>query len=124
VIGSEIATNLDVEYTGKHGVVADVGMTVEGEVRGVERDVSFYQTRNPAIGGTNERPETTPKQPMVNEETVGVLLGRLADRGLTEIDGCGEAADLAGVAHLQPIQRLRRIRDFLGDAEIVIEKAD
>jgi len=73
---------------------------------------------------TNERPETTPEQPVVNEETVGVLLGRLANRGLTEIDGCGEAADLAGVAHLQPIQRLRRIRDFLGDAEIVIEKAN
>jgi len=73
-------------------------MTIEGKVCGVERDVSFYQTRDAAIGGTNERPETTPEQPVVNEETVGVLLGRLADRGLTEIDGCGEAGDLAGVA--------------------------
>jgi hypothetical protein len=61
---------------------------------------------------------------VVNEETVGVLLGRLANRGLTEIDGCGEAGDLAGVAHLQTIQRLGRVRDFLGDAEIVIEKTD
>jgi hypothetical protein len=61
---------------------------------------------------------------VVNEETVSVLLGRLADRRLAEIDGCGESGDLSGVAELQAIQRLRGVRDLVGDTEIVIEKTN
>ena len=39
-----------------------------------------------------------------------------------KIYGCGESRDVAGVADLQAIQRLRGIRDLVGDTEIVIEK--
>jgi len=59
---------------------------------------------------------------VVNEQTVSVLLGRQADRRFAKIDGCGESHDVAGVADLQAIQRLRGVRDLVGDAEIVIEK--
>jgi len=58
----------------------------------------------------------------MNEETVGVLLGRLADRGLAQIYGCSEPADVTGVADLQAIHRLGRVGDLIGDPEIVIEK--
>jgi hypothetical protein len=60
---------------------------------------------------------------VVNKKTVGVLLRRLADRGFAEVDGCGEPADVTGVADLQAVQRLGRVRDFIGDPEIVIEKS-
>jgi len=92
-------------------------------VRGVECDVSFDESRDPTIGGTDQRSQTTPEHAVVNQETVSVLLGRLADRRFAEIDGCGESRDVAGVADLQAIQRLRGVRDLVGDAEIVIEKA-
>jgi hypothetical protein len=97
-------------------------MTVERKVCGVERDVSFYETREPAIGGTHERSEAPPKNSVMDEETVGMLLGGLSDRGLAEVHGCGEPADITRVADLQPIQRLGCVRDLIGDTEIVIEK--
>jgi hypothetical protein len=58
----------------------------------------------------------------MNEETVGVVLGRQTDRGLAEIHGGGEPVDVTGIADLQAIHRLGRVSDFFGDTEIVIEK--
>src|SRR5712664_1694777 len=100
VIGSEIAANLYAEQSREHAVVANVGMAVERKVSGVERDVSFDETRKPAIGGTDEWPQATPKHAVMDQETVGVLLGRLSDRGLAEVYGRGEPADVPSVADL------------------------
>jgi hypothetical protein len=98
-------------------------MAVERKVRGIERNVSFYETREPAKRGTHERSQTaTPKHAVMNEETVGVLLGRQTDRGLAEVHGCGEPVDVTGIADLQTIHRLGRVSDFLGDTEVVIEE--
>src|SRR5207249_750885 len=68
--------------------------------------------------------DLTPKHSVMNKETVGVLLSRLSDRGLAEIDRCCQPGDVTGVADLQAIHRLGRVSDFLGDTEIVIEKTD
>jgi hypothetical protein len=58
----------------------------------------------------------------MNEETVGTLLGCLSNCGFAEVHGCGESADVTGVADLQAIQRFRRVSDVICDPEIVIEK--
>jgi hypothetical protein len=101
-------------------------MTVERKVRGVERDVSFDETREPTISGAHERSQAppTPKHSVMDQETVGVLLRRLADRGLAEVYGRGEPADVPRVADLQAVQRLGGVSDLLGDAEVFIEKTD
>jgi hypothetical protein len=57
---------------------------------------------------------------VVNEETIGVLLGGLSNCGFAEVHGRGEPADVTGVADLQAIHRLRRVRYFIRDPEIVI----
>src|SRR2546422_114911 len=41
VVRAEIAANLYLEHSGKHGVVSDIRMTVERKVCGVEGDVSL-----------------------------------------------------------------------------------
>jgi hypothetical protein len=46
------------------------------------------------------------------------------DRRVAEIDRCGNARDVAGIAHLEAVQCLGRVRHLLGDPEIVIEKID
>jgi len=74
--------------------------------------------------GPAYRRQTTPEHAVMNEETVSVLLGRLADRRLAEVYGCGESRDVSGVADLQAIQRLRGVRDLVRDTEIVIEKTN
>ena len=58
----------------------------------------------------------------MNEETVGVLLGGLSDRGLAQVHSSGEAGDVTCVADLQAIERLRCVSDLSGDTEVVIEK--
>jgi len=60
----------------------------------------------------------------MDKQTVGVLLRRLADRGLAEVNGRGEPADVPSVADLQAVQRLGGVSDLLGDAEVFIEKTD
>src|SRR5712664_3539609 len=54
VVRAEIAAILYLEHSGEHDVVSDIRMTVERKVYGVEGDVSFYETRNPAICWTHE----------------------------------------------------------------------
>src|SRR6266545_8863 len=61
VIRSELTANRDSQQSREHAVVADFRMAIERQVSGVERDVSFDQSSKPTIGGTNKRPETTPK---------------------------------------------------------------
>src|SRR5207249_7542940 len=68
--------------------------------------------------------DLTPKHSVMNKETVGVLLSRLSDRGLAEIDRCCQPGDVTGVADLQAIHRLGRVSDFLGDTEIVIRSEE
>ena len=91
-------------------------------MRGVERDVSFYQSSEPAIAGTHHRALPSPKHSVMNEETVGMLLGGQSDRGLAQVHSGGEAGDVTCVADLQTIQRLGCVGDLSGDMEIVIEK--
>src|SRR5882724_1976331 len=124
MVGSEIAANFYVQHSGEHGIVTDIGVAVERKVRGVECDVSFDKSRDPTIRGTDQRSQTTPEHAVVNEDTVSVLLGRLADRRFAEIYGRGESGDVTRVADLQAIQRLRGVRDLVGDTEIVIEKTN
>ena len=122
MIRSEIAANLDVEHSGQHGIVTDVRMAVEREMRGVERDVSFYQSSEPAITGTHHRPLPPPKHSVMNEETVGVLLGGKSDRGLAQVHSGGEAGDVTCVDDLQAIQRLTRRHGLnLAGARYVIQ---
>src|SRR5258706_4041441 len=101
MVGSEIAANFYVEHSGEHGIVTDIGVAVERKVRGVECDVSFDESRDPTIGGTDQRSQTTPEHAVVNEQTVSVLLGRQADRRLAKIDRCGESPVVARAAELQ-----------------------
>jgi len=68
-------------------VVADVGMTIQWEVSGVERDVRVNETGNTTIGGTHQWSETTPEDPVVDQKAVGVLLRCQANSGLAQIDG-------------------------------------
>ena len=99
-------------------------MTIERKVRSVERNVSFDESSNSTIGGTDQRPETTPKHSVMDKETVGVLLHGLSNGRLAQVHGSGQAADVAGVAHLEAVQRLGRVSDLLGDAEVVVEEPD
>ena len=99
-------------------------MAIQRQVSSIQRNVSFDESSNPTIGGTNERPQTTPKHSVVDQQAVGVLLDGLPDRGLAEIYSGGQSADVTGVADLQTVQRLGGVRDLLGDAQVVIEKTD
>ena len=99
-------------------------MTIEREMRGVERDVSVDECADAAIRGTDEWPESTPKQTMMNEEKVGVLVDGHSHRGFTQVNGRSDATDFAGVCDLQPVHRLWRIGDFFGYAQIVVEIVD
>jgi len=93
-------------------------------MRRVQRDVGFDETGNATVGWSDERPETAPKEPVVDQETLGALLGRMSDRRLAEVHGRGQARDLARVADLETIERFGGVSTFLGNVEILIEKAD
>jgi hypothetical protein len=60
----------------------------------------------------------------MDQQTVGMLFGGLANCGFAEIDGGGEPRNLARAADLQPVQRLRGVSDFVRDMEILVEKTD
>ena len=70
---------------------------------------------------TGEGPQATPEEAVVNEQPVGPGLGSHPDRRFAKIDSGGEASDLAGVGHLQPVQRLGRIGGLVADAEVVVQ---
>src|SRR6266487_3400511 len=108
VIRSEVAAHLYPQHAGQHRIVADVGVTIERKVGGVQRDVCFDQSSEPAVSGTDERPETTPKHSVMHEETIGMLFSSLADRCLAEVHGGSQSVDVAGVADLEAVQRLRK----------------
>jgi len=124
VIRSEITPQLDVEQLGQYVVIANVSMTIEWQVGGVERDVGLDQTGNATVGGADEWPQTAPKDAVMDQQAVGALLGRVPHRGLAEVDGRGKPRDLARVADLEAIQRLGSVSTFLGNVEILIEKTD
>jgi len=105
-------------------VVADVGMTIQWKVSGVKRDVGVDETGNTTIGGTHQWPETTPEDPVVDQEAVGVLICCLTNGGLAQIDGGSETIDLARVADLEAVERLGCVGHFFCYAEILIEKTD
>lgn len=105
-------------------VVADVGMAIEWKVSGVQRDVGVDETGNTTIGGTHQWPETTPEDPVVDQEAVGVLLRCLTNGGLAQVDGGSDTIDLARVADLKAIEGLGCVSHFFCYAEILIKKTD
>jgi len=124
MVGSEVAAKLYSEHPGQDRIVSDFGMAVQWQVRGVNRDVPFYETRKTTKGGSDDWSEPAPKQPVMNKEAIGVLFGCLPNGGLAEVDGRRETTDVTRIADLQTIQRLGRVGDFLSDAEIFVEKSD
>src|SRR6266850_754245 len=124
VIRPKLAAHGDSQQPPEYGVVADDRMTIERKVRSVERNVSFDESSNSTIGGTDQRPETTPKHSVMDQETVGVLLHGLSNCRLAQVHGSGQTADVAGVADLEAVQRLGRVSDLLGDAEVVVKEPD
>src|SRR5258706_2783504 len=124
MIRSEVAAHLYPQHPGEYRIVTDVRVTIERKVGGVQRDVCFDQSSEPAIGRTDDRPEPTPKHSVMHEETIGMLFGSLADGCLAQIDGGSPSVDIAGVAHLEAVQRLRRVSDLRRDSQVVVEELD
>ncbi len=124
MIRSKLTAHLYLQHAGEHGIVADVGMTIERKVCGIERDVCFDQSGKPAIGGTNNRPEATPKHSVMHEQAVDMLLRGLSDGCVTQVHGGSQSVHIAGVRDLEAVQRLRCVSDLLGDAQVVVEKLD
>jgi hypothetical protein len=121
MVGSELAADFDLEQAREHSVVADFGMAIEREVSRVERDVAVDQSGNATIDRTHERTQAAPKETVVHEQAVGVLLRCHANRRVAHVHGGGQPADLAGIADLQAIQSLGGVGYFLGDAQVLVE---
>jgi len=60
----------------------------------------------------------------MHEETIGMLFSSLADGCLAQVHGGSQSVDVAGVAHLEAVQRFRRVSDLRRDSQIVVEKLD
>src|SRR6266571_4636384 len=74
----------------------------------------------PPVGGTGQGTRPTPKEAVVHQQQVGPRLGGEPYGRLAEIHGGCDARDLSAVRQLQPIERLRGVRD-LSDSQVVIE---
>jgi hypothetical protein len=61
---------------------------------------------------------------MVHDQEVSMLFRGHAYGGGAEIHRRGDPRDFSGVADLQAVERLGRIRDFIRDAEVFIEIGD
>jgi hypothetical protein len=122
MIRSEVAADLEPEHSREHAVVADIGVTVEWQMGGVQRDVRPRQSEHPPVRRPDNRTQPAPKHPVMDKKEIGVLLGGEPDRGLTEVDRGGEPGDVAAVRDLEAVQGFRGVGDFLSDPEVAIEE--
>jgi hypothetical protein len=60
---------------------------------------------------------------VVDEEEVGALFCGELHGGVTQVDRCPDPRDLAAIAHLQSVQRIRRVTG-VPHLEIVVEILD
>jgi len=124
VIHAEVASYHHTEQPSENDVVADVGMTVEGQVCGVQRDVGLNQSRNAGVCRTNEWSQPTPEQAVMDHHEVDALLGCHAHSRFAQIDGRREPRDLARVGDLQAIECFGRIGELSANAEVIVEILD
>src|SRR5256886_11642070 len=74
VIHAEVASYHHTEQPSEYDVVADVGVTVERQVCGVQRDVGLNQSCNAGVCRTNEWSQPTPEQTVMDHHEVDPLL--------------------------------------------------
>ena len=108
---AERTADLEAERARQDGGVSELRMTVERQVRPIERDVVLEQTGDTHELRSNQRADPSPEQPMMDDQQVGFPLRRHSDGRGTEVDGGGNAADFPGVRDLEAVPRVGRVPD-------------
>jgi hypothetical protein len=124
VVLRKVATQLEVQQSREQDVVADGGVAVEREVRGIQGDVVLDEPGEARMGRPDDRSQAAPEHSVVDEEKIGALRRRHSHRGLAEVYGSPDPGDLTRIAHLEPVEGFGSVSDFLFDAEVAIEIAD
>ena len=108
-IVAEPPLHLDPEPPGEHDVVAHLGVEVERDVRGVDRDVLLEQRADAAVAPSGDRHVPVPEEAVVNQQQ-----GRFAVRSPLRRHRSWPAmrprpprcVDPARVLHLKPVDRV------------------
>src|SRR5690242_16157104 len=120
---AERAAHRDTQAPGENRVVADVRMAIEGQVRRVDGDVVFEETRDAGVHRAGQWPRAAPEEPVVDEQEVGPVVCRELHGGTTQVDCGRELAHLAPVTDLQPVQRVGGVAG-VAHPEVVVEILD
>ena len=97
----------------KPRVVAQARMRVERQVRTVNRQIVLQQQPQQFVTFPGPRMARTPKQPVMNQQQVGLGRDGEPDRGQARVHRRGQARDRAAVFHLQPVDRPFPITEFI-----------
>ena len=104
VVEEEGLSLLEVKEVCEDGVVADLGMEVEGEVHGVEGEAMGVECGEASCHVAVEALESAaPTDAVVDEEEVGVLGDGLVDGLLAGVDGEGDGLDVGGGLDLESV---------------------
>ena len=93
------------ERARQEGIVADLGMTIEGQVIRIERAVAFDQRGDPVVDGPGQRAGHVPVHPVVDDQEVHARGDRLAERDKSRVNSRADPGDAPVVLDLEAVER-------------------
>src|SRR5690606_36757197 len=120
LVRTERTLQLYAQRAGQLGVVGDLWMYVEREMRSVQRDPTGQHRLQPTVAATGNGSVSVPEEPVVDEQHVCIGVDCRAHRGLTRIDRHRDAMYITRALDLETVQGARIVRNFRY-AELSIE---
>jgi HAD superfamily hydrolase (TIGR01509 family) len=111
------------EFPGEEGVVADLGMGIEGQVAAVDREIARESGPEPGVVPPGEGNGGRPEEPVMDDEKVHPRLDGPGEGRLARVDGRAEARHPAIVFQLEPVFGSIEIAD-LGPAGAGVAPGD
>src|SRR6185312_5466837 len=103
LVPGESTLRREIERARKQCIVAELGVRVQRQMRGVERDAPIEQRANAAQVRTAQWLYAAPEEPVMCEQQVGARVHGTLNRSLAYIDGGGDLHDLVSRLHLDAV---------------------
>jgi hypothetical protein len=102
-LGQEGAVGHEAELAGEEGVVAQLGMAVEGEVAAVNSEVGAERGGEAGVVGTGEGLRGSPVEAVVDDEKIDADGGGALEGDAASVDGSADFGDAAVVLKLEAV---------------------